>query len=130
VGGCLSLLAGSVGTETSVPARGGILLLEDVEENDARVDTMLTHLRRSGYLDGVAGIVCGTYHECGTVEQIHPVIQERLGGLGVPMIAWANIGHGGHVQTFPIGVRARLDADARTLRLLEPPLVPHPEEQR
>jgi muramoyltetrapeptide carboxypeptidase len=101
-----------------------------VEENDARVDTMLTHLRRSGYLDGVAGIVCGTFHECGGTEQIHPVLQERLGSLGVPMIAWANIGHGGHVQSFPVGVRARLDADARTLHLLEPPLVPVQEGQR
>jgi len=130
LGGCLSLLAGSLGTKTSFPARGGILLLEDVEENDARVDTMLTHLRRSGYLDGVAGIVCGTYHECGTVEQIQPVLEERLGSLGVPMIGWANVGHGGHVQTFPIGVRARLDADARTLQILEPPLVPAQQEPR
>ena len=124
VGGCLSLLAGSVGTDTSRPAANGILLLEDTEETDARVDTMLTHLRRSGYLDGVAAVVCGTWDQCGERDAIQPILVERLGSLGVPMVAWANVGHGGHVQTFPIGVRARLDADARTLTLLEPPLEP------
>ena len=124
VGGNLSLLAGSLGTPTSLPPRNGILLLEDEQENDARVDTMLTHLRRSGWLDGVAAVVCGTFHNCGTVDEIHPILVDRLGTLGVPMIAWANIGHGGHVQTFPLGVRARLDAGNRTLDLLEPPLLP------
>ncbi|MGH3471660.1 MAG: S66 peptidase family protein [Nocardioidaceae bacterium] len=124
VGGNLSLVAGSVGTDTSRPASGGILLLEDEQEDDARIDTMITHLRRSGYLDGVAAIVCGTWNNCGTREQIQPILIDRLGDLGVPMIAWANLGHDGHVQSFPIGIRAELDADARTLTLLEPPLRP------
>jgi muramoyltetrapeptide carboxypeptidase LdcA involved in peptidoglycan recycling len=38
------------------------------------------------------------------------------------MIAWANVGHGGRFQTFPVGIAAELDADAATLRLLDPPL--------
>ena len=54
-GGTLCLLVSSLATGTSRPARGGILLLEDVSEEDYRVDRMLTQLRRSGYLDGVAG---------------------------------------------------------------------------
>jgi muramoyltetrapeptide carboxypeptidase len=124
VGGNLSLVSGSIGTDTSRPARGGIVLLEDEDEDDARIDVMITQLRRSGYLDGVSGIICGTFHDCGTVEQVHPVLADRLGGLGVPMIAWANLGHGGHVQTFPLGVAAELDADSRTLTFLAPPLVP------
>lgn len=124
VGGNLSLIAGSIATDTSWPARGGIVLLEDEQEDDARIDTMITQLRRSGYLDEVVGIIAGTWNSCGTVEQINPVLLDRLGTLGVPMIAWANLGHGGHVQTFPVGVLAELDADARTLTLLDPPLVP------
>ena len=50
------------------------------------------------------------------------VLDDRLGDLGIPVLTGANIGHGGHVQTWPIGVRARLDADARTVTFLEPPL--------
>ncbi len=61
---------------------------------------------------------------------IEEILTERLGGLGVPMIAWANVGHGGYFQTFPIGVAAELDADAAALRLLDPPLRPAAEQTR
>ncbi len=124
LGGNLTLLTSSLGTPTSWPARGGILLIEEESEEDYRVDRMLTHLRRSGYLDGVAGIVTGTFHNCGERADIHAILEERLGSLGVPMISWADVGHGGNWQTFPIGIAAELDADAMTLRLLDPPLLP------
>jgi muramoyltetrapeptide carboxypeptidase len=122
VGGTLSLLVSSLGTGTSRPARGGILLLEDVGEEPYRVDRMLTQLRRSGYLDGVAGIVTGAFEACGPPELIHDILAERLGVLAVPMLAWADIGHGGPFQTFPLGIAAELDAGQATLRLLDPPL--------
>ncbi len=112
----------SLATGTSRPARGGILLLEDVNEEDYRIDRMLTQLRRSGYLDGVAGIVAGTFTGCGPPEAIQDILAERLGDLRVPMIAWANVGHGGLFQAFPYGIAAELDAGAATLRLLDTPL--------
>jgi muramoyltetrapeptide carboxypeptidase len=121
-GGTLSLLASSLGTGTSRPARGGILLLEDVNEESYRIDRMLTQLRRSGYLDGVAGVVAGTFTGCGPPELIQDILTERLGDLAVPMISWANVGHGGRFQAFPYGVAAELDADTGTLCLLDPPL--------
>lgn len=124
MGGNLSLLVSSIGTDTGWPARGGIVLIEDESEEDYRLDRMLTQLRRTGYFDGVAGIVAGTFYHCGEPADIEPVLVERLADLGVPMIAWANVGHGGYFQTFPIGVAAELDADNHTLRLLDPPLVP------
>jgi muramoyltetrapeptide carboxypeptidase len=121
-GGTVCLLASSLGTATSRPARGGILLVEDINEEDYRVDRMLTQLRRSGYLDGVAGIVAGTFTGCGPPDMISDILTERLGRLNVPMIAWANVGHGGLFQAFPYGIAAELDATTATLRLLDPPL--------
>jgi muramoyltetrapeptide carboxypeptidase len=122
-GGTLTLLSSSVGTDTSWPADGGIMLLEDVEEEPYRLDRMLTQLRRSGYLDGVAGIITGTFTDCGPRAEVHDILVERLGDLEVPMISWANVGHGGKFQTFPVGIAAELDADACVLRLLDPPLL-------
>jgi muramoyltetrapeptide carboxypeptidase len=124
LGGNLTLLASSIGTATSRPASGGILLLEDVDEAEYRIDRMLTQLRRSGYLDGVAGVICGTFAGCGDQGLIEEILAERLGDLHVPLVARANIGHGGHQQVFPVGIAAELDADTRTLRLLDPPLRP------
>jgi muramoyltetrapeptide carboxypeptidase len=124
LGGNLTLLSSSIGTDTSLPARGGILLVEDVHEEPYRIDRMLTQLRRSGYLDGVAGIISGTFTDCGEAELIHEILAERLGDLGVPLLAWANVGHGGRQQAFPIGIAAELDANGHHLRLLDPPLLP------
>jgi len=127
MGGTLTLLTSSIGTDTSWPAEGGILLLEDISEEEYRLDRLLTQLRRSGYLRGVAGVVCGSFTDCGERELITEVLAEQLGELGVPMIAWANVGHGDYFQTFPIGIAAELDADAKILRLLDPPLRPAAE---
>jgi muramoyltetrapeptide carboxypeptidase len=123
LGGNLTLLSSSVGTDTSLPARGGILLVEEEHEDPYRVDRVLTQLRRSGYLDGVAGIIGGTFSGCGEPALIEQILADRLGDLGVPVIAWANVGHGGHQQAYPVGIAAELDADSGTLRLLDPPLV-------
>jgi muramoyltetrapeptide carboxypeptidase len=124
LGGNLTLLASSLGTDTSWPARGGILLVEDESEEDYRLDRMLTQLRRSGYLDGVAGIVAGTFENCGEKDDVQAILDERLGTLGVPMVSWANVGHGHNSQAFPIGISAELDASTGILRLLDPPLLP------
>jgi muramoyltetrapeptide carboxypeptidase len=124
LGGNLTLLVSSLATGTSLPARDGILLVEDEHEEEYRIDRMLTQLRRSGYLDGVAAIIGGTFTGCGEPARIEEILTERLGGAGVPLIAWANVGHGGFFQTFPVGIAAELDADQHTLRLLDPPLTP------
>jgi muramoyltetrapeptide carboxypeptidase len=122
-GGNLTMLTTSLGTDTSLPARGAILLVEDVNEEAYRIDRMLTQLLRSGYLDGVSGIIGGTFTGCGEREAIQEILSERLGDLGVPLIAWANIGHGGRQQAFPLGIAAELDAGNGSLRLLDPPLI-------
>jgi muramoyltetrapeptide carboxypeptidase len=124
VGGNLSLLTGSVGTATTWTPPRAIVLVEDDYEDAPRIDIMLTHLRRSGYFANAAAVVAGTFVHLGesSEEETQAVLDDRLGDLGIPVIANANLGHGGHVQTWPIGVPARLDADARVITLLEPPL--------
>jgi muramoyltetrapeptide carboxypeptidase len=120
LGGTATLLTASIGTGTSLPAKGGILFLEDVDELPFRMDRVITQLRRSTYIEGVAGILLGTFTDCGDPEHIERMLVERLSDLGVPVLAGANIGHNTAMQTFPIGVRARLDATAGTLSFLEP----------
>ncbi len=128
LGGNLTLLASSVGTDTCRPARGGILLIEEEGEEEYRLDRMLTQLRRSGYLAGVAGVIAGTFTGCGEQSAVEQILTERLDDLGVPVLARANVGHDCPFQAFPIGVAAELDADAGTLTLLDPPLLTSQQE--
>ena len=109
VGGCLSLLAGEIGTPTGLPrAAGGIVLLEDVGEKAYRLDGFLTHLLRVGWFDGVAGVALGSWKDCEPVDQL---MVDRLGGLGVPIVADLGFGHCDSSITVPLGVPAVLDAD-------------------
>jgi len=123
LGGCLSLLATDLGTRHARSgARDGLLLIEDVGEQPYRVDRLLTQLLRTGWLDGVRGIVLGSWESCGPYDVLRTVLAERLGGLGVPVVEEFGFGHCEGALTIPFGVAAELDADRGVLTLEEPAL--------
>ncbi|MFI9050764.1 LD-carboxypeptidase [Streptomyces sp. NPDC053427] len=123
VGGCLTMLATELGTPHARPgAAGGLLLLEDVGESPYRIDRALTQLLRARWLDGVAGIVLGSWAGCGPYDRVREVLVDRLGGLGVPVAEEFGFGHGDSALTLPLGVRAELDATAGTLMFETPAL--------
>ncbi len=112
LGGNLSLLASAAGTPDFPDLTGAILLLEEVGEAPYRVDRLLTQLRRTGALGGLAGVALGQFTDCvdGWPRTVEEVIADRLGDLGVPVLGGLPIGHGpGHLSV-PLGVPATLDA--------------------
>lgn len=116
LGGCVSLLAAEIGSPTARSgAGGGILVLEDFEEDLYRLDRYFTQLLRTGWLDGVAGIALGSWHDC--EAGVHDLVLDRLGGLGVPIVGELGFGHGPSSITVPLGVVATLDAGAGTVVL-------------
>ena len=123
VGGNLALLAAEVGTPNSVRATGSIVVLEEVGEPQYRIDRLLTQLLRSGWFDGVRGIVLGDFTDCASPEAVQDLAMDRLAPLGVPMLWGAPFGHEPRNLAFPFGVPATLDADAGTLVLKDAPLL-------
>ncbi|MYW21457.1 LD-carboxypeptidase [Streptomyces sp. SID2955] len=123
LGGCLCLLAAERGTPHARPsARGGLLCLEDVGEETYRLDRYLTQLLRSGWLEGVRGLLLGSWQDCQDYAGLRPMLADRLGGLGVPVAEEVGFGHCEGALTIPFGVTAELDADAGTVTLDEPAL--------
>jgi muramoyltetrapeptide carboxypeptidase len=123
LGGCLCLLAADLGTPHARPsARGGLLCLEDVGEETYRLDRYLTQLLRAGWLDGVRGVLLGSWQDCDPYAQVRALLVDRLGGLGVPVVEEFGFGHCEGALTIPFGVAAELDADSGTLTLAEPAL--------
>ncbi|MGX1134344.1 muramoyltetrapeptide carboxypeptidase [Streptomyces glaucescens] len=123
LGGCLCLLAAELGHAHARPgASGGLLCLEDVGEETYRLDRYLTQLLRAGWLDGVRGVLLGSWEECDPYDRVRALLTERLGPLGVPVVEEFGFGHCAGALTIPFGVRAELDAGAGTLTLDEPAL--------
>jgi muramoyltetrapeptide carboxypeptidase len=116
-GGNLCLVTSSIGTPDLPDLTGAVLLLEEIDEPPYKIDRMLTHLRRAGVLDGVAGVAIGQFTGCadGWAVDVADVIGERLGGLGVPLLGGLPIGHGVGQRSVPVGVPATLDATAGLL---------------
>ncbi|MBX7554042.1 LD-carboxypeptidase [Streptomyces sp. NPDC048665] len=123
LGGCPALLATDLGTPHARPsAAGGLLCLEDVGEEAYRLDRYLTQLLRAGWLEGVRGILLGSWERCGDYAAVRPMLADRLGTLGVPVVEEFGFGHCAGALTIPFGVAAELDADTATLTLDEPAL--------
>jgi muramoyltetrapeptide carboxypeptidase len=113
LGGNLAVLSALAGTPWQLALAGAVLMLEDIREAPYRVDRMLTTLRNSGALRGVAAVVLGSFTACepgpdGTT--VREVCRERLGDLGVPVLWGAPFGHGDENLPWVSGAVVRVDA--------------------
>ncbi|HTO74311.1 MAG TPA: LD-carboxypeptidase [Gemmatimonadales bacterium] len=124
LGGNLTLIQCLIGSRHLPDFDGAILFIEDVGEELYRIDRMLAHLRMAGLLDKVAGVAVGQFTEttrrgADGAMGFDEVLTTYLEPLGVPVAFGFPIGHVDDQWTLPIGVRARLDAGAGDLELLE-----------
>lgn len=125
-GGCLSILAASLGTPYEFETGDTLLFLEDIGTKPYQIDRMLMQMKYAGKFDGVRGIVFGQMVDCiqpgGQDYTLQEVILRILGDLDIPIAFGLPSGHvpSGNV-TLPFGVRARLQADeiSATLTILE-----------
>ncbi|MBX7483994.1 S66 peptidase family protein [Qipengyuania qiaonensis] len=129
LGGNLTILSTLMGTGWLPDFDDAILFLEDINEEPYRIDRMLQQLSLAGILERVAGIVFGQCTRCRSSEPdyagftLDDVLGQHLGGLGKPVITGFDTGHVGNQLCLPVGLGVELDADARTLRMLQPAVV-------
>ncbi|WP_308164528.1 S66 peptidase family protein [Nonomuraea sediminis] len=111
-GGNLSLLASMCGTPYHPSFDGKIAFLEDVGEDPYRIDRMLTQLLHAGAFRGVRGIALGSWVDCGDP---YPVLLDRLGPLGVPILAGLPVGHGSPQLSVWLGTLGVIDTESCSL---------------
>jgi len=130
-GGCLSLLAASLGTPYEIKTAGTVLFLEDVAAKPFQIDRMLMQLKFAGHLKNVRGIIFGEMLDCvqGPSQgyTLQEVVMRIVGDLGVPVAFGVRSGHvtSGNI-TLPFGVQARLTVRSGQvgLKILEPAVKP------
>ncbi len=117
VGGCLSILAGMLGTPFAPRLRGSVLFLEDVNEPLYRIDRMLTQLRLAGEFEGVRGLVLGEglgMHRSASRGRLRELILSEF-GTDLPILSGVSSGHSAVNLTLPLGIRVRLDGQVGLL---------------
>lgn len=124
IGGNLSLICSSLGTEYEINTKDKIIFLEEVEEEPYRIDRMLLQLKQAGKFKDAAGIVFGAFTNCNAKDPLKSLtIKEILDELILPekkpTIYNLSCGHCLPTITFPLGAMANLNADKQQLNILE-----------
>jgi muramoyltetrapeptide carboxypeptidase len=117
-GGNLATLCHLVGTKFNPGFGGRIVLIEDVNEAPYRIDRMLTQMRMAGCFENAAGIVLGSFKDCGDGEEVVNVFEDVFTDFEGPILGGFEIGHGNRNLAIPVGVTVALDTDEKALKFL------------
>jgi len=124
IGGNLTVVTSLLGSAYLPDWHDKILFVEETEEEVYRIDRMLTQLKLAGVLNSIKGFVFGICNKCEPKVpdeslNIQEMLTEHLKPLRIPVLVGANFGHTAYNYTLPIGVNAKLDADAGTIQILQ-----------
>ena len=120
IGGNLTTLCHMLATPFEPRFENHILLLEDRGEAHYRIDRMLFQMKLAGCFKGIAGIVLGSFQDCGSLDGIFRIFEEHFKDMSLPILAGFDVGHGPQNMTLPVGLEATLDADEQILSFDQP----------
>lgn len=124
-GGNLTLIINRLGTNDQIDTRGAILFLEETDEKLYAFDRMMLHLKRSGSLDHINGLVIGEMLAMsdGKVpfgKTIDEIVLDVCGDLDIPIVSNFPCGHGDCQATLPVSHEIELNALAEDPFILIP----------
>ncbi|MEU3562141.1 S66 peptidase family protein [Kitasatospora sp. NPDC006786] len=133
IGGLINRIVLAQATPFALPLErfdGAVLFWEEMGGLASYVWSYLQVLRHSGILDRIAGMVVGVPREIGGLEPgasptLREIVLDVLGDRDIPVLGNVDFGHAGPNLPMPVGIRVGLDAQQRTLSLLEPAVAPH-----
>jgi muramoyltetrapeptide carboxypeptidase len=119
IGGNLATLCHLLGTPFARSYENCILFIEETGEAPYRIDRMLIQMKLAGCFENLAGLVLGSFQDCGFGTQIDTLVRQLFDDSDVPVMAGVQAGHGNPNLTLPLGIMAELDADRGELQFLE-----------
>ncbi|MEA3083563.1 MAG: muramoyltetrapeptide carboxypeptidase [Paraburkholderia sp.] len=121
-GGNLAVLTSLIGTQYMPPVQGGILFVEDVNEQPFRLERMLYQLHLSGILAQQQALLLGDFsgdkpYDYDNGYDVHAMIEQVRSVVGIPVITGLQFGHVPNMLTLPVGADAHLVAGAHGFKL-------------
>ena len=133
IGGLLNRIVLAQATRFSLPLErfdGAVLFWEETGGQASHLWSYLQVLRHSGILDRISGMVVGVPHAIDGLDSpdasptLPEIVLDVLGDRDIPVLGNVEFGHAGPNLPMPVGIRVALDAQQRTLSLLEPAVRP------
>lgn len=133
IGGVINRIVLTQATPYALPLEwfdGAVLFWEEAGGLASYVWSYLQVLRHSGILDRISGMVVGIpdaidgLDSPGASPTLAEIVLDVLGDRDIPVLGNVEIGHAGPNLPMPIGIRVALDAQERSLSLLEPAVRP------
>ena len=121
LGGNLTCMAHSMGTEYFPTTDGALLLLEDCSEALYRLDRALNHLKLTGVLSHLGGLILGNFKDCGEPHAIHDMVLDHCKSFHFPIVAGMPFGHDGPNDIIPFGISFYLNTYERILQATQSP---------
>nr|WP_286166184.1 LD-carboxypeptidase [Peribacillus frigoritolerans] len=120
VGGNLSLITSSVGTDFEIDTKEKLLLIEDIDEEPYAVDRMLNQLYMAGKLTDAAGILVADFHNCVPQKRkksisLDEVLAHYINLAGKPALKGFKIGHCSPNISIPLGTHAEMNTYEKTV---------------
>lgn len=113
VGGCLSLLASTIGTSWAFNAQDGVVFLEDVNEPPQTIHRLLVQMHQAGALAGARALALGDFSTFSRGDiNAHTVLAELAARWGLPLLHGLQAGHLLHQLPLPLGLRVSYNAVA------------------
>ena len=119
MGGNLSMICHLIGTPFLPSFDNCILFVEEKGEPLYRLDRMLTHLKLSGRINRLSGLIAGQFESCGDIANINRLLIDTAKDLGIPLFTGLPIGHGKKNHALPLGLMAEIDTDQMCLSIIE-----------
>jgi muramoyltetrapeptide carboxypeptidase len=120
IGGNLTLLVSTLGTEYEVDTKGKIFFIEDIDEEPYKVDRMLNQLKMAGKFKEAAGIIIGDFKNCGPDKRkesltLDQLFEDHVKPANKPTMRGFQIGHSSPCLGIPIGSMASMNTKQQTL---------------
>lgn len=116
IGGNLSLLVTTLGTDYEIDTKHKILFIEEIEEEISRIDRMMTHLKLSGKLDDCRAVLFGNFDGCENTYDPNYTLDDFLNNFfkdfKKPVITGIECGHKKpDLVTLPLGAECTINID-------------------
>lgn len=126
VGGNLTMVTSTLGSEYEIDTNEGILFLEETREEPYKIDRMLSQLHLAGKFKNIKAVILGNFGALDAKKNFYPgksftvrqVLEDRFSKMNIPFLINMPFGHIKDKMTIPYGINAKLDTKAGTLEFL------------